>query len=373
MGSQLSIDPSVHVVIVGGGFGGITAGQHLKHQGVPFMLIDPSDAFHHNVAALRASVQSDFARKTFIPYKETFGLSFLQGRVIQINMLDHFVVLDNGKEVTYSHLIICTGSDGPFPTKCNAEHSYQKAIEMYEDIVKKVQAVDSVLVIGGGATGVEMAAEIRTEFPNKKVILIHPRETLADPELLSSVREEAKQILLEKGVELCLGQKVSNLDELELNVTRKGSVVKTDKNEQFTVDLVFSCMGNKINSSAYKSSLGGSLAPNETLKVNKHLQVEGFDNIYAVGDCANVNEPKMAYHAELHANVAATNIINSLSGKPLTTYQTGNVSMLLAMGRDAGVGQFNGYKLPRFLVTKGKSESLLLWKSWREMGQKSPA
>ncbi|XP_062852203.1 apoptosis-inducing factor 2 isoform X2 [Trichomycterus rosablanca] len=255
MGSQLSIDPSVHVVIVGGGFGGITAGQHLKHQGVPFMLIDPSDAFHHNVAALRASVQSDFARKTFIPYKETFGLSFLQGRVIQINMLDHFVVLDNGKEVTYSHLIICTGSDGPFPTKCNAEHSYQKAIEMYEDIVKKVQAVDSVLVIGGGATGVEMAAEIRTEFPNKKVILIHPRETLADPELLSSVREEAKQILLEKGVELCLGQKVSNLDELELNVTRKGSVVKTDKNEQFTVDLVFSCMGNKINSSAYKSSL----------------------------------------------------------------------------------------------------------------------
>lgn len=51
----------------------------------------------------------------------------------------------------------------------------------------------------------------------------------------------------------------------------------------------------------------------------------------------------------------------------------GNVTMLLAMGRDDGVGQFNGYKLPRFLVTKGKSESLLLWKSWREMGQKAPS
>lgn len=53
-----------------------------------------------------------------------------------------------------------------------------------------------------------------------------------------------------------LGQKVSNLDELELNVALKGRVIKTDKNEQFTVDLVICCAGNKINSNAYRSSLG---------------------------------------------------------------------------------------------------------------------
>ncbi|KAG7334117.1 hypothetical protein KOW79_002524 [Hemibagrus wyckioides] len=373
MGGQLSIDEKVHVVIVGGGFGGIAAAQHLKSHGVPFILINPSDAFHHNVASLRASVQSGFAQQTFIPYQKTFGLNFLQGRVIRIDTTEKFVVLDNGKEVRYSHLILCTGSDGPFPGKCTIVDSYQKAIEKYEDIVKEIQAADSVLVIGGGATGVEMAAEIRTEYPNKKVILIHSHDDLADSELLQSVREQARQVLLKKGVELFLGQKVSNLDELELNVTQKGRVVKTDKNEQFTVDLIICCIGCKINSDAYKSSLGGCLAQNGALKVNKHMQVEGFENIYAVGDCANVNEPKMAYHAGLHAKVAVKNIINSLSGIPLTSYNTGNVTMLLAMGRDDGVGQFNGYKLPRFLVTKGKSESLLLWKSWREMGQKAPS
>lgn len=58
MGGQLSIDEKVHVVIVGAGFGGIAAAQHLKSHGVPFILINPSDAFHHNVASLRASVQS---------------------------------------------------------------------------------------------------------------------------------------------------------------------------------------------------------------------------------------------------------------------------------------------------------------------------
>lgn len=58
--------------------------------------------------------------------------------------------------------------------------------------------------------------------------------------------------------------------------------------------------------------------------MNKHLQVEGFDNVYAIGDCADISEPKMAYHAGLHAGVATTNITNSLSGKALTSYNPGN-------------------------------------------------
>ncbi len=45
--------------------------------------------------------------------------------------------------------------------------------------------------------------------------------------------------------------------------------------------------------------------------------------------------------------------------------------MLLAMGHDDGVGQFNALKLPRCVVAFGKSRDLLLWKSWREMNQKA--
>ena len=57
MGGQVSSPEGVHVVVVGGGFGGISAAQKLKSQGLSFTLIDMRDAFHHNVAALRASVQ----------------------------------------------------------------------------------------------------------------------------------------------------------------------------------------------------------------------------------------------------------------------------------------------------------------------------
>lgn len=48
----------VHVVIVGGGFGGIAAASQLQALNVSFVLVDMKDFFHHNVAALRASVES---------------------------------------------------------------------------------------------------------------------------------------------------------------------------------------------------------------------------------------------------------------------------------------------------------------------------
>ncbi|XP_064173069.1 apoptosis-inducing factor 2 [Anguilla rostrata] len=371
MGGQLSVD-NVHVVIVGGGFGGIAAGQRLKSNGIPFTLIDLRNAFHHNVAALRASVQSGFARQTFIPFQETFGASFRQGRVVQVDPKAQVVVLEGGEEIHYSHLILCTGTDGPFPGKFNAVADYHTAIQKYEDLVKEIQAAASLVVIGGGSTGVEMAAEIKTDYPDKKVVLVHSHVALADPELLPSVRQQAKEVLLEKGVELVLGQKVSNLSDLELNVTRKNTTVMTDKGTELITDIVISCTGNKINSAAYSSSLGGCLAEDGALKVNPQLQVEGFENVYAVGDCADVREPKMAYHAGLHAAVAVTNIINSLSGKAPTSYKPGSVTMLLAMGRNDGVGQFSGVRLARCLVTQGKSRGLLLWKSWREMGQRAP-
>ncbi|CAJ1066658.1 apoptosis-inducing factor 2 [Xyrichtys novacula] len=375
MGGQASSPVSlegVHVVVVGGGFGGIAAAQQLKSGGFSFTLIDMRDAFHHNVAALRASVKPGFAQRTFIPYAKTFGDSFVQGQVVRVNMETQSVILEGGKEIKFSHLILCTGTDGNFPGKFNTMASHQTAIQTYEDFVKQVQAADSVLVVGGGSTGVEMAAEIKTEYPEKRVILIHSRIALADPELLHSVRQEAKVVLVEKGVELLLGQKVLNMSELELNVTRKNTVVTTDKGTSLTTDLVISCVGLKVNSAAYASSFSDSLAENGALKVNEHLQVKGHPNVYAVGDCADVNEPKMAYHAGLHAAVAVDNISKSLSGNPLTPYHTGSVTMLLAMGHDDGVGQFNGFKLPRFIVTLGKSRDLLLWKSWREMKQKQP-
>ncbi|XP_069609322.1 ferroptosis suppressor protein 1 isoform X2 [Ranitomeya imitator] len=321
MGSNLSVNESVQVVIIGGGFAGKAAASQIKSNGIPFVLVDIKEAFHHNVAALRASVEAGFARKTFISYEESFHNSFKQGRVSGINLQKQLVVLENNEEIRYSHLIIATGSDGPFPGKFNKATTKEMAIQVYEDLVKEVQKANHVVIVGGGVAGVEMAAEVKTDYPEKEVTLIHSKIALADVELLPHVRETIKDILLEKGVKLVLGDKVSS---------------------------------------------------NGALKVNDYLQVEGYNNIYAVGDCADLSEPKMAYHAGLHAKIAVTNIIHSLQEKQLKTYKTGPVTMLVSMGRNDGVGQFNGYYIGRCLVTAVKSKDVLVTRSWKDMGQKMP-
>ncbi|XP_047925490.2 ferroptosis suppressor protein 1 isoform X1 [Anser cygnoides] len=374
MGSRLSVDDSVRVVIVGGGFGGTAAASQLKAWAVPFVLVDMRDAFHHNVAALRASVESGFARKTFISYSITFGDSFRQGQVVGIDPARQLVLLSDGEELHYSHLILATGSNGPFPGKFNKVIDMESAIQTYEDMVKEIEKAERILVVGGGAAGVEMAAEIKTEYPAKEVTLIHSKIALADAELLHSVRQEVKEILLRKGVRLLLGERVSNMENLTTNQFQKDMVVRTEKGTEVAVDMVVLCTGIKINSSAYASAFAGDkLASNGALHVNKHLQLEGYENIYAIGDCADLKEPKMAYHAGLHANIVVTNIINSLTHKPLKTYQPGSLTFLLSMGKNDGVGQVNGYYVGRLLVTIAKSRDLFVSKSWKTMGQTMPS
>ncbi|XP_052019827.1 ferroptosis suppressor protein 1 isoform X2 [Apodemus sylvaticus] len=257
MGSQVSVDTgAVHVVIVGGGFGGIAAASQLQALNVPFMLVDMKDSFHHNVAALRASVESGFARKTFISYSVTFKDNFRQGKVIGIDLKNRMVLLQGGEALPFSHLILATGSTGSFPGKFNEVSCQQAAIQAYEDMVKQIQRSQFIVVVGGGSAGVEMAAEIKTEYPEKEVTLIHSRVPLADKELLPCVRQEVKEILLRKGVQLLLSERVSNLEELPRNEYREYIKVETDKGTEVATNLVIVCNGIKINSSAYRSAFG---------------------------------------------------------------------------------------------------------------------
>ncbi|KFU87536.1 Apoptosis-inducing factor 2 [Chaetura pelagica] len=358
MGSRLSLDGAERVLVVGGGFGGTAAASLLRAWAIPFLLLDVRDSFHHNVAGLRAAVQRGFAKKTFISYSVTFGDSFRQGKVVGIDPGRQQVLLSDGEELHYSHLILATGSDGPFPGKFNKVIDMESAIQTYEDMAKEIEKSERIVVVGGGSAGVEMAAEIKTEYPAKEVTLIHSKPALADVELLESVRQEVKEILLRKGVHLLLNEKVSNLESLTPNRFQKDMVVRTEKGTEVVADMVVLCTGIKINSAAYAAAFGDIMASNRALKVNKHLQLEGYENIYAIGDCADLKEPKMAYHAGLHANVAVTNIYNSLAHKPLTTYEP---------------GQVKGYYVGRLLVTIAKSRDLFVSKSWKTMGQTMPS
>uniref|UniRef100_UPI00398F8B6B ferroptosis suppressor protein 1-like n=1 Tax=Pristiophorus japonicus TaxID=55135 RepID=UPI00398F8B6B len=372
MGGKLSISEHDHVVIVGGGFGGIAAAKQLSYFRIPYTLIDIKFVFHHNMGALRASVQKGFAEKTFISYDVTFKENFKQGKVSDIDLEAQNVIMENEEVIHYSHLILATGSTGPFPGKLIEPVSRDIAIKMYEDLVKQIQQAETIVVVGGGLAGVELAAEIKTDYPKKEVTLIHSTYVLGDSEVLPSVRRGVKEILVNKGAHLLLGQKVNNLAELVLNKAQKDITVLTNKGQEITTDMVICCTGIKINSSAYINALKGKLTEHEAIIVDENLNVKGMKDVFAIGDCANVNEHKSAYTAEFQALACVKNIIHSLRNQPMEAYQPGAPYMLVTMGRNDGVGQMCGCNVGKLIVTYVKSKDLLVKTSWRKMRQRMP-
>ena len=114
--------------------------------------------------------------------------------------------------------------------------------------------------------------------------------------------------------------RASNLESLTTNTVMK-QVVKVD-NEDIEADLVVGCIGlppnrdsiNKLVDPAHVDEHG-------RIKVNEYLQVEGFENIYAIGDCCNTSEDKMAAFAGKHGELVSANLLKELTGAPLVKYQ----------------------------------------------------
>ena len=108
---------SCEVVIVGGGYGGMQVAMQLDSY-CKVILIDPKDAFHHNMAGLRCVVEPSFTKKTLIPYEGALrNGSFVKDRVVSCNISRTTVTLASGTEISYDYLVFACGSSVPFPGK----------------------------------------------------------------------------------------------------------------------------------------------------------------------------------------------------------------------------------------------------------------
>lgn len=105
------------VVIVGGGYGGMQVAMLLDSY-CKVTLVDPKDAFHHNMAGLRCVVEPSFIKKTLIPYEGALKHgSFIKDRVVSLNISRTTVTLASGTEISYDYLVFACGSSVPFPGK----------------------------------------------------------------------------------------------------------------------------------------------------------------------------------------------------------------------------------------------------------------
>lgn len=221
-------------------------------------------------------------------------------------------------------------------------------------------------VVGGGPVGVEVAGEIATDYPNKKVTLVHSGDALLAPNLLPKFQKKVFDDLTKLKVEVLLGQRViaptpsngqdstekktddveeiksDNSSETPSDIPElKRQTVTTTKGTSIETDLIFWFTGATVNNNVLQKNFSDLLDESGHVKVNSLLQVEGHENIFAIGDVNNVKEAKMGYFAGAQADLTADNIKKLVKkDKKLKSYIPKGPGMLVSIGRNGGASTF---------------------------------
>src|SRR6267143_1740315 len=157
------------VLVIGGGFGGVNVAKALDED-ADVVLIEPKDAFVHNIGALRALVEPTFLPKIFLPYDRLLP----HGRVVRdraVEVSADRVVLASGEVIAADYVVLATGSTYPFPAKSDA-HDAEDAIDNYRAAYHELTDARRVLLVGAGPVGIELAGEIVSKWPDKHVKLL---------------------------------------------------------------------------------------------------------------------------------------------------------------------------------------------------------
>jgi thioredoxin reductase len=213
-------DPSdvKNVVVVGASFAGYFAARTLAtslprdgHYRV--VVIEPSSHFNFTWVLPRFCVVEGHEHKAFIPYTPAFFsdrskdmVRWVRDRVTAVR--EGRVVLRSGDEIPYEFLIIATGSTVAYglPSRVGVDDRGD-GIERLRAVQARIKAAARVVVAGGGAAGVELAADIKSRYPDKSVTLVHSRQAVMHrfgPELQKSTMDALQKL----GVDVILGERV---------------------------------------------------------------------------------------------------------------------------------------------------------------------
>ncbi len=160
------------VVILGGSHAGTGVAKALEKKLSPgqakIILVEARDELYNNMASPRSIVDTDFAKTTFHSFKNIFTKkdigSFKQAKVTQVREKE--LTFESGETLAFDYLVIASGAKYLAPYKTE-EVKTEAALAQITAVADKIKAAQKILIGGGGAVGVEVAAEIKTKFPEK--------------------------------------------------------------------------------------------------------------------------------------------------------------------------------------------------------------
>lgn len=270
------------VIIIGGGYAGIGLAQKLDRK-MQVQLIEPREAFVHNIGGLRATVQPKLLEKIVIPYDRLLkNGTVIRSRVTAIN--PHSVVL------TGDAIVVATGSSHNTPFKPQGD-SAEEFSARSRAIAEKIEAANSIAIIGGGPVGIELAGEIREMYVDKPVTLVSRAPQLCqgfNPRLGAALQQQLEA----KNVSVILNASPKKLPSSREPV---GPVNWTLNNGQsLTVDLVFFATGASIDNRLLFTLNGTKFSGKNRAIVDPWWRLPNAPTVLAFGDAAESGDPMTA-------------------------------------------------------------------------------
>jgi NADH:ubiquinone reductase (H+-translocating) len=364
------------VVVVGMGFAGLATVRGLTQARTRVTLVDRN--IYSTFQPLLYQVATGGLNPSDVAYPlrgfaHKYGAAFVHGDVTGIDAAAQAVTLADGGKLPYDYLVLGTGVAAAYYGVTGADkYSYalytrHDAIALRDTIMAGLERLSgggrgsaaSITVVGGGATGVELAgtlAELRnialaTAFPDIDRSLVHIRLVEQASALLTpyapSLREYARRQLAARGIEVRLNTAISEITHDEV-VLSDGERLHSD----VTVWAAGITGPEEVKNWGLPQGRGGRI------EVAPDLRVHGHDRIFAIGDIAltgNQPLPQLAQPALQMGRFAAQQIARLEAGQPTQRFEYHDKGIMATIGRRSAVVQ-----LPYHVRIRGT----LAWFAW---------
>ena len=367
-----------HVIVIGAGFGGLSAARALGRQRVRVSMIDRRN--HHLFQPLLYQIAMAGLSPADIAYPIRSALRkqpharVLLGEVERVDLEHQRVSLNDGSSLEYDYLILAAGAENNYfgneswPRHSLPLKSVEEALDIRHRMLLAFEAAEretdplararllTFVVIGGGPTGVEVAGalrelsrfvlarDFRVARPEKtRVVLVERADRLLSGGFDADLAKAAQRQLEELGVEVVLGKSVEDIDDQGVSV---GGV---------RIDSATVLWTAGVRGSSLARTLGVELDRAGRVPVAPDCSIPGNPSVFVIGDLARFESngeplPGLAPVALQQGRYVARCIEQRIAGEPMPPFHYRDKGVMATIGRSRAVAQSGSLKLTGFLA-----------------------